>query len=270
MTYQNNQEENNKEDFGKQIESLGTQNGDARWWADELSEYLGYATFASFKNVIHRAMHDAISIGVEVTHEFQSAQHGNIESYRLTRFAVMLCVSQSDNKKEVVRRVQLYLTSIAEALFREVERVHEREKLKGNEKIMVSTAVKHGLGTDKIGLFKDSGYRGLYNMSLTQLKIHKGVGNIKGTLYDRMGHVELAANSFRAALTSEKIRNEKITDENRIISAANSIGKQVRDVVIENTGQKPEDIQLENKKINEAKKQIKKRREEINKIPLEK
>lgn len=249
------------------IEDIAQENGQAFWWAHEISNHLGYASFDSFKNVIRRAMSDADSIGVDSLNEFEPIKHNGISTYKLSRFAVMLCVTQADSKKENVKRAKTYLVGISEALFREVERLNEREKLKGNEKLMVDTAVLHGLSRDKIAIFKDRGYLGLYNMGIKQLKNHKGTPDFKGTLYDMMNPLELSANSFRAAMTADNIKNNNITNEQEIISTAQSVGKAVRDVIVKNTGQNPEDIPLEAEKINKIKTRVKKQSRKINQLP---
>ena len=251
------------------IEDLGQENGKRFWWAHELSDWLGYKNFNSFKNVVRRAMADADSIGVDSLSEFEPAKHVELSTYKLTRFAVMLCITQADNKKPNVRKARSVLVGKAETIFQQVERLNEREKLKGNEKLMVNTAVKNGLPSDLIALFKDKGYRGLYNMGVSELKRYKGANDIKGTLYDMMNPIELAANSFRAAMTSEKIRNENITSQTKILNAASSIGEQVRNMVIENTGQKPEDIPLEEEKINRIRTKVKKQSKNINQMKFE-
>ncbi len=233
------------------IEQLGNENVRRFWWAHELSVFLGYKSYDSFANVVKRAIQDAINLNVDWQTEFEGAKQGNLSTYKLSRFAVMLCVMQADNKKPEVAQARAQLASIAEQLFYEVERLQEREKLSSNEKNMVDVAVRHGLPNegDAISRFRNKGYIGLYNMGLKELKNYKGASEIKETLYDYMNPIEIAANNFRVVMTAEKIKSEKLTGEQKIMNAAQTVGREVRDMVIKNTGQEPENIPFKFHKI---------------------
>ena len=127
-----------------------------------------------------------------------------------------------------------------------IERIDERKKLSHSDTYMTSTAIQYGLGAEKIGIFKDSGYRGMYNKSLADLKEYKGLHSAKNiNLYDFMGISEELANSFRTIQTAARIKTRNLHDEKDIIKAANDVGREVREMMIMNTGQKPENLSIE-------------------------
>ncbi|HHW4671273.1 MAG TPA: hypothetical protein ACQGQU_05750, partial [Xylella fastidiosa subsp. multiplex] len=78
----------------------------------------------------------------------------------------------------------------------DLARLETREDLKFGEKAMTSAAKDGGLQNAEFGIFKDAGFRGMYNMTLRELQRYKRLPNGK-TLYDFMGLEELAGNLFR-------------------------------------------------------------------------
>ncbi|ERI59685.1 hypothetical protein [Xylella fastidiosa] len=108
----------------------------------------------------------------------------------------------------------------------DLARLETREDLKFGEKAMTSAAKDGGLQNAEFGIFKDAGFRGMYNMTLRELQRYKRLPNGK-TLYDFMGLEELAGNLFRVTQTAARIRNE------------------VRRMMIENSGAGPEHLALE-------------------------
>jgi len=81
---------------------------------------------------------------------------------------------------------------------------------------------------------------------------------------DYMGRTELAANLFRITQTEEHLKNNKIYGERQASEVHRSIGNQVRQIVIANTGTKPEHLKVE-KKLGDVKKELKKANKQLNK-----
>ena len=81
----------------------------------------------------------------------------------------------------------------------------------------------------------------MYNMSLSELMTRKGVSQNK-TLYDFMGIEELAGNLFRVTQTAAKVKNEKLQGLTALASTAKSVGAQVRNIMISNSGVAPESL----------------------------
>ena len=146
----------------------------------------------------------------------------------------------------------------------DLERRETRTRLSSEEKAFSSTAKTHGL--DNFAIFKDQGYRGMYNMSLAALKKRKGFHAANGTLYDRMNNTELAANLFRITQTKERIKSKNLRGQQSLEIAAYDVGRSVRHIMIENTGKKPEALPLADAEIKDLKKEGKKAVKNIRRI----
>ncbi|MDD3266662.1 MAG: damage-inducible protein D [Burkholderiales bacterium] len=248
------------------IEDIAKENGIRFWYAHDLSKYLEYKDFDNFKSVIKKARATMDQIGgIDSDDEFIPMEVDGIKTYKLTRFACLLSVLSADNKKPRVAIAKAGLAKFVDIALQQyaerLERLEERSKLTHGEQYMSGIAQSHGMSSDKFAIFKDAGYRGMYNMSITDLKNYKGVGK-KDTLYDYMGITELAANTFRVTQTAERIKSANIKSENGMIQAAKEVGKEVRNIVIHNTHKNPEDLAIE-AKITEVKKEIKATRKKM-------
>jgi DNA-damage-inducible protein D len=241
------------------IEDLAKENGIRFWYAHELSEFLGYKKYDDFKKVIDKARQSTLNSDMAIDDDFISIEKDGIKTFKLTRFAVLMCALHANSKLENVQKVKVTLSKFAALTVDQLQLLDNRKELTSSEKEMVIAAVDNGLSLKNIPIFKDNGYKGMYNMPLKKLLEYKGISQQKNiTLYDFMGSVELAANKFRAALTAEKIKSENIRTETQMYKAAHSVGKDVRDIVIKNTGNTPENLALENTKINQLKTTVKK------------
>jgi len=120
-----------------------------------------------------------------------------------------------------------------------------------------------GVQSTEFGIFKSAGFRGMYNMTLDDLKAYKGAAGHKGTLYDLMGITELAANTFRVTQTAERLKHTGAAGLKQASTVAHQVGREVRDVMIKSSGTAPEDLTLEedmhsvHKGIKSAHKEIK-------------
>lgn len=245
----------------QKFESDAQQNGIRFWLAHDFMASLGYESWQSFKAVINRAMSNCLSLGIEVDEVFIPCEYDGAKSYRLTRFACFLVAMQADSKKPEVAAAQIALAAIAEALIEEklagesLSRLEERGKLSQAEKFVGAIAQQAGIQSHQFGIFKDSGIRGMYNMSLKDLQSYKGSDG-KKPLYDFMGITEMAANTFRLTQTAERLKNQGVKGLDASSKTAKEVGKAVRKVMIDSSGKAPEDLPLEGD-IAFVKKQIK-------------
>ena len=104
-----------------------------------------------------------------------------------------------------------------------VERVQIHEEISERERSL--SAVAHQAGVEQYPFFQNAGYRGMYNMDLSELRELKGVPRNR-TLLDFMGRQELAAILFRITQTEAKIGNEAIKGQRNLEKAALHVGKQ--------------------------------------------
>ncbi|HZL16521.1 MAG TPA: hypothetical protein VFG23_02120 [Polyangia bacterium] len=245
-----------KSEGGKtRFEDLGVENGTRTWKEADVQMSLGYAEGGSFRKAIGRAMQACISIGIPTEENFIKTDDG----YKLTRFACYLIAMNADAKKPQVAAAQVYFATIAETFQNAlehadgVERVAIRDEMTGGMKSLDSTAKAHGVVN--YAYFQNAGYRGMYNMNLNRLKLAKGLPTGE-VLLDRMGKVELAGNLFRITQTEERIKNQNLQGQGQLETAAQGVGKEVRKLMIKNTGSKPEDLKL-SAPIKDVKKAIK-------------
>ena len=255
-------------EVAREIEGMSTSNGDTRWDARELADWLGYK-WESFRNVITRARATAESLNIQASDEFVRADCEKGETYKLTRFAYFLCVLHSDRRKPNVVLSQAILAKLADFAFDlvdvDVARIEGRERLTVAEKQMVDEAYDEGRGLSKgsIARFRDSGYRGLYNMGSKQLQRYKGV-DPKKTLYDFVGSEELNANAFRADMTRGRIRREGPRTDSAYLTIARKVGGEVRKMVQSNLDINPEDLPTE-PPIKKVRASIKRTKKTLNK-----
>lgn len=238
------------------FEEAARQNGVRYWIAHEFMRALGYETWPSFQKVINKAMASCAALNVQIEEAFlpeSFVEDGKeVRSYRLTRFACFLVTMHADSRKPLVAQAKTILAAIADALVERqiqqdaLERIEVRDELRGGESIMSAIAHRAGLQTHEFGIFKDAGFRGMYNLSLQQLITRKGAILEKHrTLYDFMGKTELAANLFRVTQTAERIKNAGVSGVTQLSDTACQVGQEVRSVMLRSGGIAPENLPLE-------------------------
>jgi len=224
------------------FEDLARPNGGTYWQESDLCNAMGYSDGNAFRGVIIRAMQACLSLGIMTDDNFKRGKDG---SYLITRFACYLVAMNGDIKKHQVAAAQVYFAALAATYATHLEhadgidRLVIRDEVKTGEKSLSSTAQQHGVINHAI--FKDAGYRGMYNMSLRELKNYKGLK--KGdVIADHMGRAELAAHLFRITQTEAHIEQKGVRGQRLLEQAAKTVGANVRDLVIKNTGKKPESL----------------------------
>lgn len=226
------------------FEDLGKPNGVTHWDQEILRNALGYESPQAFAKAMNKAQAACLTLGIECRDHFVLQDDG---TFALTRFGCYLVAMNGDSRKPEVAAAQAWFAAIATTFQSQlehaeaVERIVVREDLKDSERALVSTAKSHGV--DNYAFFHNAGYLGMYNMSLRQLRAHKGLQGT-GSLLDRMGRAELAANLFRITQTEQKIAKDGIRGQRQLENTARSVGKAVRDTMERVSGSKPEDLPL--------------------------
>lgn len=244
-----------------QFEEFAQDNGITSWRARWLMERLGYTTWSAFRNVLNKAVASCMRVGCDVVENFRPTPYlveGREEDdFKLSRFACFLVAQHADARKPAVEEVRTYLAGLATVMVSEqmLDRLQERETLITGETAMSSAASRSGVRSHEMAIFKDAGFRGLYNLSRRALQEHKGLADNK-TLYDYMGVTELAANSFRVTQTAERLKLYGVQGLRQAQQVARDVGADVRETMIKNSGQTPESLPLE-EDIKEVRKSIK-------------
>ncbi len=238
----------------EEFEKSSRANGMQFWEAREFMRRLGYESWPAFQGVITKAMGSCAKLNIDPTEVFIPdvywEEGKQVKTYRLTRFACFLVSMHADSKKPEVIKVRAVLAVIADQLIEEriqendIGRIETREDLKLAERVMSGVAQDAGLQTGDFGIFKDAGFRGMYNMALRDLMRRKGVPS-NSKVYDFMGLEELAGNLFRVTQTASRITNRGVRGLPSLARAAKEVGTEVRKVMMKNGGPAPESLPLE-------------------------
>jgi DNA-damage-inducible protein D len=255
------------------FEQSAKDNGFTYWLAHDLMAKLGYQTYDSFMRVINKAIASCAQLNISVADNFEATVFTNkegetISSFKLTRFACFLVIMHADAKKPEVQQHKVFFAALAESLLKTklgqdaLERIELREELADGEKGLSSVAKEAGLLN--YAFFKDAGYRGMYNMRLSELLHFKGLKR-GDKLYDRLGKTELAAHWFRVTQTAEKIRSTGVRGQDALERTAHAVGRQVRDTMVANSGTPPELLRVD-EHINQVKRKLKTTHKELKRL----
>jgi DNA-damage-inducible protein D len=235
------------------FEQSGRENGTRYWYAHDFMKSLGYDSWPAFQQVITRAMGSCTKLGLDPTESFarDTFFEGGKEiiTYRLSRFACFLVSMHADSRKEEVAKAKALLAGIAARLIEEriqeqdLGRIEARDDLKLAERVLSGVAYGAGLESNQFGIFKDAGFRGMYNMPLSALMARKGVPANK-TLYDFMNLEEMAGNLFRATQTAARIKNQGVMGLPALKDTATRVGREVRQIMMRNGGTAPETLPI--------------------------
>lgn len=244
------------------FEDFKNQNGITFWWASEVMVMLGYTEIKIFRKVLDRVTKTFVSLNIPhyeniiaIKREIDGKE---FQDFKLTRFACYMAAMNGDVRKpevalakayfaEQTRKFELYVQGS-----QEIDRLLIREELTDGNKSLASVA-KSAQVVD-YAMFQNAGYLGMYNMESWKLAKRRGVEKTK--LIDGMGRAELAANLFRVTMTEEQIKSRNIKGQAQLEQTHYSVGKEVRDMVIKNTGAAPERLPQE-KALPEVKKELK-------------
>lgn len=246
------------------FEKSGRPNGHTTWSSRAFAKFLGYKDYNIFKaSAVNRAMQTLLSLDILVDEHFRQEtivdEDGNkYVDVRLSRFACYLVAMNGDPKKKGVAKAQGYFARFSEECQRflddaeQIERVLIRDEISTHEVTLSSTAKRAGVSD--FALFKNAGYRGLYNMNLSDLKKLKNIPETRSAL-DFMGKTELAANLFRTTQTEEKIKQDHTRGQKNLEKVAKKVGETVRETMHKISGQRPEKLPAQ-EDINRVKKEL--------------
>ncbi|MGE0278944.1 MAG: DNA damage-inducible protein D [Nitrospiraceae bacterium] len=224
------------------------------WMARDIQVVLGYRTWEGFEAAIHRAIKACEQSGEEPEKHFRqtskmievgkTAQRPVVD-YFMDRYACYLVAMNGDPSISQIATAQTYFAvqtrrqEIADAESMLDRRIEHRQRLTTSVK-KLNMAAK-AAGVQNFAFFYDAGYKGLYEMGLSDIKKKKGLSN-KDDLYDRAGRAELAANDFHKTQTEQKIIREKVQGQTQAQHAHWQVGQEVRATIRKIGGTMPEDM----------------------------
>ena len=253
------------------FEDFKNQNGITFWWASELMLMLGYDDIKVFHKVINKATKALLSLNINhyenIIYVDREVDNKKTADFKLTRFACYIIAMNADPRKVEVARVQTYFaeqTRKFEVYLQgndDMDRILFREEIKEGNKALAASA--QNAGVENFAKFNNAGYMGMYNMMNFQLANKRNCD--KDKLLERMGRTELAANLFRITQTEERIKSKRVRGQMALEKTHFDVGREVRKIVIENTGSAPEHLRQE-KEIPDLKKELKVGFKEMKKI----
>jgi DNA-damage-inducible protein D len=228
-------------------------NGEDYWMGRDIQSILGYDTWENFYTVIQKAVMACESAGFKVVYHFRdttkviSAGKGaklQRADCFLTRYACYLVAMNGDSRKAEISTAQSYFAAQTrrQELRDQEKRIALRDRVRRGNSVLAGTAINAGV--QRMAIFTDAGYRGLYGMGLKDIKSRKKLAK-SADLLDRAGLAELAANEFRITQTQQKLERERIQGEALAIATHRSVGGEVRDAISRIGGTMPENLPLE-------------------------
>lgn len=226
------------------------------WMARDLMPVLGYSRWENFQTVISKAKMACESAGIDPSNHFldttKPVQSGSGTMTEradcfLSRYACYLVAMNGDTSKPQIGMAQTYFAvqtrrqEVFDELTEAEKRLELRDRVKHHNKQLNAAAKKAGVISKMFGVFHDEGYRGLYGMSLAEIKAKKNISESE-TLLDCAGRVELAANDFRITQTEQKLTVDKIQGQQAAINTHRNVGREVRDTIRKIGGPMPEDL----------------------------
>lgn len=239
------------------------------WLAREIHETLGYPNWREFEGLMERARQALSTNGIDPSHHFGlthkmvelgSGSQRQVDDYFLSRAACYLIAMNGEPSKPEIAAAQAYFViqtrekELEDERSEDEKRIELREKVTQSVKVVSAVAQAAGVRSQMQGVFHDQRFRGLYGMSLKDLKGLKGLGQ-KDQLLDRAGLLELSMHDFQMNLAADVIDKSHVKGEQVAIRTNLEVAQRVRKTVERSGGTLPEHLPLE-PPIKEVKKRV--------------
>ena len=226
------------------------------WYARELMESLGYATWRRFKEAVERAKESCEGAGIEVSDHFAGVgkmidlpkgAKRKVDDIMLTRYACYLIAQNGDPRKEEIAFAQSYFAvqtrkqELIEERIAYIERTEARGKLRESEKRLSQNIYERGVDDAGFGRIRSRGDRALFGGKSTQdMKKKLGVSD-KRPLADFLPTLTIAAKNLATEMTNYNVEEKDLQGESAITSEHVQNNQSVRDM-LGSRGIKPEEL----------------------------
>ena len=234
--------------------------GKEYWRAREIHAILGYSEYDVFNGVIKRAIKGCTTNKVRVENHFLGASamvsigsgaERKVGDYYLSRLACYLIAMEGDARKTEIAAAKAYFAiqtrkqEIFEEMPAETKRLAKRKQVAKNYSELSKTAVGSGVKRQRLGVFHDKGYRGLYDD-----RSRRTVNRMKGlpedaNLMDYAGYEELAAHDFKNTQTARRLKTLNVKTEEHANQIHYETGRDVRNMIAKYGNPMPETLAIE-------------------------